>query len=163
MTNDGRTFANSFENSRFNELWQFRVAAAVKMLFAAAIFALTAVVLYRFAASGGILEPFLFQAEPPQSVPPEFEPMPESGKNGVLFIQAIWALIMGLMRAGIHLLLLAGVVACVLAAGVSVMFAAFELELAYSPPTETGEGGSDEPDEPIQSDTTAQDLLGEVR
>ena len=135
---DGHWFAGCFEDSRFGQLWQFRLAGAVKALFVGAIFALMAVVLYRFAASGGLLEPLLlYQNDPPQSVPPEFESMPETAKNGVLFIQFIWFLITELMRAGGHLILLAATTVCALAAGVSVLFAVFELELAYKKPIDT--------------------------
>ncbi|WP_226043352.1 hypothetical protein [Natrinema sp. DC36] len=167
MTGD-QWFANSFEESRFNERWQFRVAAAVESVFLTVVLATGAVGLSYLTVSGGLFSKvLLIHTEPTYTTPPELETLPATQIELLHFVQFVGFAAWAVVHLVVQLLAVVAIAGCALAAVATALFAVAELELAYSPPTQSDEesdaDGSDETDESIQSDTTAQDLLGETR
>lgn len=74
---DGQWFANSFEESRFEQRWQFRLAAAVECVFLTVVLATAAIGIYHLSASVGLFSRILLiHTDPTYTTPPELEALP---------------------------------------------------------------------------------------
>ena len=130
-----RWFASSFEESRFDALWKFRLASAAESVFLAVVCAVTGVLLYRLGVGAGLFDTvMLLHSEPTYTIPPELESLPEVQIQLIYFIQLIAFLILALVHLVVQILAVAAIVGCGLIAVALIVLAFGELELAYKKP-----------------------------
>lgn len=135
---DDRWFADSFEESRFDTLWEFRLASATESLFLAVTSTATGVLLYRIGIRLGLFDTvMLLHSAPSYTTPPPLETLPEVHIQLIHFIQLVSFLILALAHLIIQTLLGIAIVGCGLTAVALIVLGIGELELAYKKPIDT--------------------------
>ena len=132
-----RWFANSFEASRFDSLWKFRLAAATESLFLAVVCAVTGLLIYRLGMEASLFDTvMLLHSEPTYTIPEPLETLPEVQIQMIHFIQLVSFLIMAVVHLVLQGLVVMAIVACGVITVAVTGLAIAELELAYKNPTD---------------------------